>query len=267
MGKKVNPLALRPNFVKCQWFTSNKREFAKKVLEDCQIRQLAKEVIGERLFADLSLERIGNQTNITINTHKPGIIVGAKEGKVSFIEKYKKQLEKKIFNGKSFQVLISEILKPELNPIIVANNVAEQLELRMNTKSCMKKAISYFIRNCPQGGIRIICSGRVGGAEIARREKIQEGKMPLSSIKASVSMAIGVAHTVYGTVSVKVYVYIPKDFQEFKRTFYGDRNGDRKDLNKKRKPFTPHASHTPQSNLNKDNNKNTENKVENKGEN
>lgn len=230
MGKKVNPLAMRPNFKKCQWFTSNKRHFASKILEDCMIRKLANEVIGERLFADLSIERIGEQTNITLNTHKPGVLVGGKDKKNPLIEVYKKHLNDKIFHGKPFQVSLFEIFKPEINAMIVANNIAEQLELRMSTKSCMKKAMGYFLRSCPNGGIKILCSGRVGGAEIARREKVQEGKMPLASIKADVSMAIAVAHTVYGTVSVRVYTYIPKDFTEFKRTSYGDRSrdGDRK---------------------------------------
>jgi small subunit ribosomal protein S3 len=221
---------MRPNFKKCQWFTSNKRHFASKVLEDCMIRKLAIEFIGERLFADLSIERIGEQTNITLNTHKPGAVIGGKDKKVPVIEIYKKQLNDKVFHGKPFQVSLSEIFKPEINPNIVANNIAEQLELRMSTKSCMKKAMGYFLRSCPTGGIKIVCSGRVGGAEIARREKVQEGKMPLASIKADVSMAIAVAHTVYGTVSVRVYIYIPKDFVEFKKTSYGDRSreGDRK---------------------------------------
>jgi small subunit ribosomal protein S3 len=231
MGKKVNPLAMRPNFKKCQWFTSNKRHFASKILEDCMIRKLANEFIGERLFADLSIERIGEQTNITINTHKPGMLIGGKDKKTPLIEIYKKQLSSKVFNSKPFQVSLFEIFKPEINPIIIGNNIAEQLESRMSTKSCMKKAISYFLRSCPNGGIKVVCSGRVGGAEIARREKVQEGKMPLASIKADVSMAIAVAHTIYGTVSVRVYVYIPKDFSEFKKV-YVSRDGDRKFPNK-----------------------------------
>lgn len=260
MGKKVNPLAMRPNFKKCQWFTSNKRYFASKVLEDCMIRKLANEFIGERLFADLSIERIGEQTNITINTHKPGTLVGTKDKKIPLIEVYKKQLNEKIFKGKPFQVLLFEIFKPEINPIIIGNNVAEQLELRMSTKSCMKKAIGYFLRSCPNGGIKIVCSGRVGGAEIARKEKAQEGKMPLASIKADVSMAIAVAHTIYGTVSVRVYVYIPKDFVEFKKIFR-DRDGDKKFTSNKftgkkfikpriTNPTTP-TSNEEEKNLNK----------------
>jgi small subunit ribosomal protein S3 len=225
MGKKVNPLAMRPNFRQCQWFTSNKRHFAIKVLEDYQIRNLAKEVIGERLFVDINIERIGDKTNIVVNTHKPSIIIMNKDGKQALIEKYKKKLNDKIFNGRIFQVLISEVFKPETNCIIIAHNIAEQLEMRMSTKLCMKRAMNYFLRTVPNGGIRIICSGRVGGAEIARSEKVQEGKMPLASIKSNIQMAISVAHTVYGTVSVKVYTYLPKDSvnNEFKRYDNKDR--------------------------------------------
>lgn len=226
MGKKINPLAFRPNFKKCQWFTSNKRHFAIKVLEDYQIRKIAEDIIGIRLFVDISIERIGDKTNILINTHKPSVIIMSKNEKEPLIEKYKKELNKKIFNGKTFQVLISEVMKPEINYIVIANNIAEQLEARTGAKIAMKRAMSSFIRSCPNGGIRIICSGRVGGAEIARSEKVQEGKMPLASIKANVRMAIGVAHTVYGTVSVKVYTYIPRDYTESSKKY--DQNRERK---------------------------------------
>jgi len=226
MGKKVNPLAMRPNFKKCQWFTSNKRHFAQNVLEDYNIRELAAKTIGFRLYADLVIARIGtrrgNQTTITINTHKPSAIVGSRDNKVPLIDEYKKALQKHIFQERPFNVLLVEIYKPELNAIIIANNLAEQIEARASVKNVMKKAMNYFHRSCLRGGIKIVCSGRVGGAEIARTEKVQEGKMPLASIKADIQMHIAVAHTVYGTVSVKVLVYIPPGFTDFKEKPYFD---------------------------------------------
>lgn len=233
MGKKVNPLAMRPDFAnitRCKWFVSNKRHFAKNIIEDCHIREIAKDVMGERLFAEIFIERIGGQTNITIHTHKPGVIVSARDNKIALIEEYKKKLITKIFYERPFQVFLSEILRPELNAIIVANNIAEQLENRMSTKSCMKKAMMTFSRNCSymKGGIRIVCSGRVGGAEIARKEKVQEGKMPLASIKSDIQMAIRVAHTVYGTVSVRVYIFLPKDFNDFRERTYTNNQYERK---------------------------------------
>lgn len=235
MGKKINPLAFRPDFKKCQWFTSNKRHFALKILEDYQIRKIANEIIGERLFVDIDIERIGDKTNILINTHKPSVVIMEKNDKEPLIEKYKKTLNKKIFNGKAFQVLISEVTKPEINCIVIANNIAEQLEARAGAKISMKRAMNSFMRNCPNGGIRIICSGRVGGAEIARSEKVQEGKMPLASIKANVKMSIGVAHTVYGTVSVKVYTYIPKEYNESSKRYdnYKDKKPFKKPYSKR----------------------------------
>jgi ribosomal protein S3 len=125
----------------------------------------------------------------------------------------------------------------------------------------MKRAMNYFLRTCSNGGIRIICSGRVGGAEIARSEKVQEGKMPLASIKSNVQMAISVAHTVYGTVSVKVYTYIPKDYVPDFRKY--DNNKDKKFV---RKPFFNKGKNTGETNTPIENIENVDNNTENKGE-
>lgn len=228
MGKKVNPLAMRGDFSKtCQWFTTNKRKFAQYVQDDYMIRKLANEVFGRRI-ADLFIERTGEKTTITVNSHRPGLILGSRDNKTSLIDTYKKVLNEKVFKGTSFQVSISEIHKPEINPIIIANDIAELLEDRAIAKRCMKRAISNFKRSMPNGGIDIQCAGRVGGAEIARTERNREGKMPLSSIKENVQMHIAEAHTKKGIVSVRVSVYLPSEYSEVKERIYGDRDGERR---------------------------------------
>jgi ribosomal protein S3 len=278
MGKKVNPSAMRPDFQKCQWFTSNKKDYAKNILQDFLIRELAGKIINSRLFSHLSIKRVYDQndaikTEITIHTHKPGMLAGTPKvilprsigqvkpkgikrrekrerkieqyNKIPLIERFKMALREKIFPPviisplivknitqtlpettflPSFQVLIVEVLHPELNAIIIANNMAEQIENRVSVKSVMKKHSSYFKRMCAEGGIKITCSGRIGGAEIARKEKIQLGKMPLTSIKEYVEKAIAVAHTVYGTVSIQILIYIPAHFSVHFANRYSNNN-------------------------------------------
>jgi small subunit ribosomal protein S3 len=237
MGNKINPLAMRPEFSQCQWFTTNKRHFAINILKDYKIRSLAEDVIGIRLFVNINIERIGEKTNIVINTHKPSAIIMSKNGKDPLVETYKKKLNEKVFENKPFQVLISEVHRTETNCTVIAHNIAEQLEMRASTKSCMKKAVNQFLRSVRNGGIKIICKGRINGAEIARIEKIQEGKMPLASIKCEIKMYNAVAHTVYGTVSVKVFTYIPKDM-DFKKYDNKDKNFFRKvSFNKNEKKY------------------------------
>lgn len=211
MGKKVNPLAMRPDFKYSVWFTTNPKLIGQYINEDYKIRQLGAKVLGKLNYAQIGIERIGMQTNIKIYTHKPGLLVGGRDNRVPLIEEYKKQIKTKILPNTPFVVLIDDYkIKAESSPVIIANNLAKNVEDRMNYKSISKRTLGSFMRIHPDGGIRIVWKGRINGTDIARVEKFQDGKMPTSSIKENVEFAYAVAHTTVGTVTVRVYTYTPQ---------------------------------------------------------
>lgn len=250
MGKKVNPLAMRIGAEKYKfnvWFTTQKKVFKKYVAMDYEIRKLGEKILNKLNFAQIGIERIGIQTNITIYTHKPGFIVGSRDGKLSLIEDYKKQLKEKVLPAHPFIVVINDQdIKAESSAIIISNNLAKAVEDRVSYKSVTKKAISNFMRLYPEGGIKVIWKGRVNGAEIARTDKFQDGKMPQSTIKSDIQFAYSVAHTSVGTVTCRVYIFLPpqelrserrrfekNDHNNFRRPFENRDRGDNK------RQFTP----------------------------
>lgn len=210
MGKKVNPLAMRPVHKYSVWFTTNKKLFGDYINIDNQIRVLADQVLNRMNFACVGIERVGMQTNITIYTHKPGVLVGNRDNKTPLIEVFKQKLKDRILKNTEFVVLINDQdLKMDSSAILIAKHLANSVANNMNYKSISKKTIARFMQNNPNGGIRIVWHGRINKVEIARTEKFQSGKMPQSKLKEIIDFAYDVAHTSVGTVTVRVYIYIP----------------------------------------------------------
>ena len=203
MGQKVNPHGLRIGIIKdwdTKWYAGVK-DFSSFLVEDVKLRRFIKEKLYIAGIARIEIERAANKIKINIHTAKPGIVIG-KQG--SGIEALRKELEK--FTGKSVLLNITEIKSPELNAQLVAENIAAQLEKRISFRRAMKQAMSRAMKFGAKG-IRTCCSGRLGGAEIARIEHYAEGTIPLQTLRADIDYGFAEANTTYGKIGVKVWIY------------------------------------------------------------
>ncbi|HHU53093.1 MAG TPA: 30S ribosomal protein S3 [Clostridiaceae bacterium] len=204
MGQKVNPHGFRVGVIKdwdTRWY-ADKKDFARYLVEDAQIRDFVKKETGRAGVSRIEIEREGDaRTIITISTAKPGIIIG-RQG--SEIEVLKKKLTKKF--KKAFFINVKEIKIADLDAQLVAESIAKQLEERVSYRRAMKQAIS---RTMKQGakGIKTMCSGRLGGAEIARGEQYHEGTIPLHTLRADIDYGFAEANTTYGIIGTKVWIY------------------------------------------------------------
>ncbi|MGB4609283.1 MAG: 30S ribosomal protein S3 [Saccharofermentanales bacterium] len=204
MGQKVNPHGFRVGVIKdwdTRWY-ADKKDFARYLVEDAQIRDFVKQQTGRAGVSRIEIEREGDErTIITISTAKPGIIIG-RQG--SEIEVLKKKLTKKF--KKAFFINVKEIKNADLDAQLVAEAIAKQLEERVSYRRAMKQAIS---RTMKQGakGIKAMCSGRLGGAEIARGEQYHEGTIPLHTLRADIDYGFAEANTTYGKIGTKVWIY------------------------------------------------------------
>ena len=202
MGQKVNPIGLRLGVNRTwdsRWFAG--KDYAAKLLQDIKLREHIFEVLKQAGVARVVIERAANKTTVTIHTARPGVIIGKKG---SDIEKLRKDLSK--FTGGDVALNIVEIRKPELVEQLVADGVAQQLERRVSFRRAMKRAVQSALR-LGAGGIRIACSGRLAGAEIARREWYREGRVPLHTLRADIDYATSEALTTYGIIGVKIWIY------------------------------------------------------------
>ncbi|MGI6678247.1 MAG: 30S ribosomal protein S3 [Dehalobacterium sp.] len=202
MGQKVHPKGLRIGIIKdwdAKWFSQ--KDYKQLLHEDFKIRKYVK----ERLFASgisrVEIERAANRVKINIFTAKPGIVIGRGGTEV---ESLKKHLEK--MTGKKININISEVKKPELDAQLVAESVASSLEKRIAFRRAMKQTVSRTMRMGAEG-IKIMCSGRLAGAEIARTEWYSEGKVPLHTLRADIDYGFAEANTTYGKIGVKVWIY------------------------------------------------------------
>ena len=203
MGQKVNPHGLRIGIIKdwdTKWYASAK-DFSSFLVEDVKIRKFIKKKLYIAGIARIEIERAANKVKINIHTAKPGIVIG-KQG--SGIEALRKDLEK--LTGKSVLLNITEIRTPELNAQLVAENIAAQLEKRVSFRRAMKQAMSRTMKFGAKG-IKTSCSGRLGGAEIARIEHYAEGTIPLQTLRADIDYGFAEANTTYGKIGVKVWIY------------------------------------------------------------
>ncbi len=202
MGQKVNPIALRLGIVKTwesRWFAGKK--YADYIFEDFRIRKFIKEKLHHAGVSKIEIERSTRRVRLRIFTARPGIVIGKKG---SEIEKLKKELEGRV--SQEVLIDIQEIRKPEVDAQLVAENVAMQIERRVAFRRAMKRGVSSAMRFGAQG-VKIICSGRLGGAEMARTEWYREGRVPLHTLRADIDYGITEARTTYGIVGIKVFVF------------------------------------------------------------
>ncbi len=202
MGQKVNPIGFRLGIVKTwesRWYAGKK--YSDYILEDYKIRQFIKDRLYHAGIARVEIERSGKRVRLRVFTSRPGIVIGKKGAEISLL---KKELEKII----SHEVLIDiqEVRKPELDAQLVAENIALQIIRRVAFRRAMKRGISSAMRFGAEG-IKVICSGRLGGAEMARTEQYREGRVPLHTLRADIDYGFTAARTTYGIIGIKVFIF------------------------------------------------------------
>ena len=203
MGQKVNPVGLRIGIIRdweSKWYAE--KDFGTLLIEDVKIREFLKKKLKEAAVSKVEIERAANRVNVTIHTAKPGIVIGKGGAEVEVL---RGQLTK-ITNGKKVHINISEIKNPEMDAILVAESIAQQLERRVSFRRAMKQAMQRTQRAGAKG-IKTSVSGRLGGAEIARQEGYSEGTVPLHTLRADIDYGTAEAHTTYGRIGVKVWIY------------------------------------------------------------
>lgn len=202
MGQKVNPIGLRLGIVKgwdSNWYGG--KDFAEKLVEDEKIRKYILARIPKGGISKIIIERTLKRITITINTARPGVVIG-KGGQE--VDKIKEELKK--ITSKDVQINIFEIKRPELDAKLVGESVAQQLQARISFRRAMKQAIQSALRVGAEG-IKIQVSGRLGGAEMARTEHYKEGRTPLHTLRADIDYALSEAQTVYGKLGIKVWIF------------------------------------------------------------
>ncbi len=202
MGQKSNPIGLRVALTKdwrSKWY-ANKKDFGKLLVEDQKIRQILKSKLADAGVPRINIERAANRCRITIFTARPGVVIGRKG---SEIDKIKEDLNK--MTGKEIYVDIQEVRQPDIDAQLVAESVAMQLERRIAFRRAMKKAIQIAMDSGAEG-IRIRCSGRLGGAEISRTEQYLQGRVPLHTLRADIDYGFAEANTVYGKLGIKCWI-------------------------------------------------------------
>ena len=202
MGQKVNPIGFRLGINRTwdsRWFA--KKDYSTFVVEDFNIRKFIKNRLYQAGVSKIEIERAANKIRIRIHTARPGIVIGKKGAE---IENLKKELEKRI--DREIFIDIQEVRKSEVDAQLVAENVALQLVRRVAFRRAMKKAVSSALRFGALG-IKISCAGRLGGAEMARREWYREGRVPLHTLRADIDYGFAEAFTTYGVVGVKVIIF------------------------------------------------------------
>ena len=203
MGQKVNPHGLRVGIIKdwnSKWYAD--KEFADYLVEDHKIRTFLKKKLYAAGVSKVEIERASDRVKVTVYTAKPGVVIG-KGG--AEIEKVKAETQK--LTDKKLVIDIKEIKRPDEDAQLVAENIAQQLEIRVSFRRAMKSSISRTMKMNGVQGIKTTCSGRLGGADIARSESYNEGTIPLQTLRADIDYGFAEADTTYGKVGVKVYIY------------------------------------------------------------
>jgi small subunit ribosomal protein S3 len=212
MGQKTNPIGLRLGINRTwnsRWFST--KEYAKWLDEDIQMRKYIKKRLYKAGVAKIEIERSSGRAIVNIYTARPGMVIGRKGSEVDMLRDELKHLA-----AKDVQINIKDVKKPELNAQLVAEHIALQLEQRVSFRRAMKKTIASAMRMGALG-IKVQTSGRLGGAEMSRCEGYHEGRVPLHTLRADIDFARATAHTTFGCIGVKVWLYkgevFPKDFK------------------------------------------------------
>jgi small subunit ribosomal protein S3 len=201
MGQKTNPIGNRLGIIRgwdSNWFGG--RKFEQKLVEDDKIRKYLNARLAKAGISKIYIERTLKMLTVTINAARPGLIIGRAGSEV---EKLREELKK--LTDKDVQINISEVKHPEMDAVLVAQNIAKQIEGRIQYRRAIKNAITTTMRTGAEG-IKVSISGRIGGAEIARREHFKEGRTPLHTLRADIDYANAEAHTTYGRIGIKVWI-------------------------------------------------------------
>jgi small subunit ribosomal protein S3 len=202
LGQKVNPIGLRLGIVKTwesRWYAGKK--YSDYILEDYKIRGFLKKKLFHAGVSRIEIERSAKRVRLRVFASRPGIIIGKKGSEIANL---KKELEK--LTSQEVFIDIQEVRKPEIDAQLVAENVASQIERRVAFRRAMKRGISSALRFGAEG-IKVICSGRLGGAEMARTEQYREGRIPLHTLRADIDYGFTEARTTYGIIGVKVFIF------------------------------------------------------------
>ena len=220
MGQKINPNSLRLGIIRnwnSNWFSKN--EYAKLLRQDYDLRKFLNERLKAAGISKVTLERLAKKVVVTLHTARPGVIIGKKGNE---IEKLRTDLMG--FVGSDVVLNLVEVRKPEVDAKLVAESIASQIEKRVGFRRAVKRAMQSTLR-AGGLGIRVNCSGRLGGAEIARMEWYRDGAVPLQTLRADIDYGFATAYTTYGTVGIKVWIYRGETFNT-KNVFLPKRVGD-----------------------------------------
>ena len=201
MGQKTHPIGFRLGVINTwdsNWY--DEKSFAQKLKEDSLIRGYMKKRLEKAGVAKISIERTLKKITLTINTSRPGFVIGKSGKEITQLEN-----EIKKITNKDIKINVHEIKKPELSAQLVAENIANQLANRMSFRRAMKSALTSSIRMGAEG-IKVMCGGRLGGVEIARSEQYKEGRIPLQTLRADIDYSSVTAHTIYGAIGIKVWI-------------------------------------------------------------
>ena len=202
MGQKINPIGLRLGIVKTwesRWYAD--KDYAAYILEDFKIRKFIKKKLYHAGVSRIEIERSSRRIRLRIHTSRPGIVIGKKGAEISLL---KAEIEKMVAH--EVMIDIQEVRKPEVDAQLVAENVALQIERRVAFRRAMKRGVSSAMRFGALG-IKIICAGRLGGAEMARTEWYREGRVPLHTLRADIDYGFAEANTTYGLIGIKVFLF------------------------------------------------------------
>ncbi len=201
MGQKVNPIGFRVGIIRgweSNWYESG--SYAEKLNEDKKLRMYIRNRLKKAGISRIIIDRTSKNVVVTIHTSRPGVVIGKSGKEIAQLEQ-----ELKSITDKEVKVQISEIKRPELDAYLVAENIGVQLRGRISFRRAMKSAIQSS-RRMGAEGIRVMCSGRLGGAEMARKEQYKEGKIPLHTLRADIDYGTYVAQTIYGSIGIKVWI-------------------------------------------------------------
>lgn len=201
MGQKTNPVGLRVGIIRgwnSNWYES--KSYANKIKEDDKLRSYVRNRLKKAGISKIVIDRTSKNVILNIHTSRPGVVIGKSGKEITQLEEELKQV-----TNKDIKIQISEIKRPELDAFLVGENIAQQIAGRISFRRAMKMAITASMRMGAEG-IRIMCSGRLGGAEMARTEQYKDGRIPLHTLRADIDYAIARAETIYGAIGIKVWI-------------------------------------------------------------
>jgi small subunit ribosomal protein S3 len=201
LGQKTNPVGLRVGLIRgwnSNWYES--KSYALKLKEDDKLRSYIRNRLKKAGISKIIIDRTSKNVILNIHTSRPGVVIGKSGKEITQLEEELKQI-----SNKEVKIQISEIKRPELDAYLVAENIANQIEGRVSFRRAMKMAITASMRMGAEG-IRVMCAGRLGGAEIARTEQYKDGRIPLHTLRADIDYANGRAETIYGSIGIKVWI-------------------------------------------------------------